>query len=48
MRENLDESDVEGFDQFVERNWGDLYSKKQTVQASATPAKRGRKRKNEI
>ena len=49
MRNNMDESDIEGFDKFVERNWGSR--KKETVQAVATAegtTKRGRPRKNEI
>lgn len=48
MRENLDETDVEGFDNFVERNWGDIYKVGETIQVVADaeePRKRGRKKK---
>ena len=41
----MDESDVEDFDRFIERNWGSKAGKKQTVQVSATPETRGRGRK---
>ena len=47
MRNNMDETDVEAFDKFIERHWG---KEKVTVDASAEPvegkAKRGRKPKN--
>ena len=47
MRNNMDESDIDGFDEFVERNWGTR--KKETVQASAgETAKRGRRKKTEV
>ena len=48
MRNNMDESDIEGFDNFIERNWGS--KKRQAVQASAAPAVERRKkpRKSEI
>ena len=47
MRNNMDESDIDGFDEFVERNWGSR--KKETVQASAgETVKRGRRKKTEV
>ena len=50
MRNNMDATDVEAFDKFVEKHWGDVY-KKQTVPVSATveeqPKRRGRKKKIE-
>ena len=49
MRNNMDESDIEGFDNFIERNWGE--KKRQTAQRSrvtATEERRGRPRKSEI
>ena len=49
MRNNMDESDIEDFDKFVERNWGS--KKKETIQVSATTTgtgKRGRPRKSKI
>ena len=46
MRNNMDESDVEGFDKFVERNWGIKH--KETVRVSADEERRGRPRKTEI
>ncbi len=49
MRENMDESDIEGFDKFIERNWGSR--KKETVQAVASTTgttRRGRPRKKQI
>jgi len=50
MRNNMDETDLEEFDKFVERNWG----KQSAIPVSATvsagdaqdPKKRGRKAKN--
>ena len=45
MRNNMDESDVEDFDDFIERNWGTSASRTQTV--TAEPKKRGRKSKTE-
>ena len=54
MRANMDESDVEEFDQFVERNWGDQIRKeRQLEQVGVTSGntieakKRGRKPKTE-
>ena len=46
MRNNMDESDVEGFDKFVERNWG--IKRKETVRVGADEERRGRPRKTEI
>ena len=47
MRNNMDETDVEAFDKFIERHWG---KEKVTVDASVEPVevktKRGRKPKN--
>ena len=45
MRNNMDESDIEGFDKFIERNWG--IKSKETVPVVATE-RRGRPRKSEI
>ena len=51
MRENMDESDLEQFDKFVEKYWKKT-TPKETVQVSAVveeqPKRRGRKPKNEI
>ena len=49
MRANMDETDQEAFDKFVEENWGTYSDNKtlETVTVSAVPAKkRGRKPKN--
>ena len=43
MRNNMDESDVEQFDAFVEENWGTKINKEED--AKTKPAKRGRKPK---
>ncbi len=48
MRANMDETDLENFDKFVERHWGN--KRKQTVSVSSTlteekPKRRGRKPK---
>ena len=52
MRNNMDESDQEEFDKFVEEHWGTYSDNVQTVTASATTVtetkKRGRKPKNQI
>lgn len=48
MRNNMDESDVEEFDKFVERHWGNQLNKKETVEVAAAdekPKRRGRKPK---
>ena len=49
MRENMDESDIEEFDKFVERHWKDNRKTKQAVEVSEQikkPVRRGRKPKN--
>ncbi len=46
MRNNMDESDIEGFDKFIERNWGIKH--KETVRVGANEERRGRPRKTEI
>ena len=49
MRNNMDETDVEAFDKFVEKHWA---GKKQTIPVSAnideTPKRRGRRKKEEV
>ena len=49
MRNNMDESDIEGFDNFIERNWG---ANKRAVaegnRVTTTKERRGRPRKSEI
>ena len=52
MRENMDESDLDNFDRFVERHWKKSQSV-ETVSVSANvtetaPKRRGRKPKTEI
>ena len=49
MRANMDESDLEDFDNFVERYWG-KQNKPETVSVGADDSvkRRGRKPKNEI
>ena len=57
MRANMDESDVDEFDDFVERNWGEQIKKERMQQKlervgvaaenSDAPKRRGRKPKNE-
>ena len=42
MRENMDEIDLESFDQFIERHWGN--KTKQTISVSATPEEKTKKR----
>ena len=50
MRLNMDETDAEAFDKFVERHWGN--QKKETVAVSSepveTPKRRGRRPKSEV
>ena len=50
MRNNMDESDAEEFDKFVEKHWGNQLTKKETVTVSAEvetkPKRRGRKPKD--
>ncbi len=52
MRNNMDAADVEQFDKFVEKHWGNQLAKKETVTVSAEteekPKKRGRKKKTEV
>ena len=53
MRANMDESDIEEFDQFVDRLWGDQIRHEKemagvSVGDTTTPKRRGRKPKNEI
>ena len=53
MRANMDESDIEEFDQFVDRLWGEQIRQEKemagvSVGASTAPKRRGRKPKNEI
>ena len=49
MRNNMNEADVEEFDKFVEKHWGNQLAKKGTVQVSGVteekPKRRGRKPK---
>ena len=53
MRNNMDDSDIQGFDEFVERNWGIKPPREtdyeETIQTSintqSQPKKRGRKPK---
>ena len=51
MRNNMDETDVEAFDKFIEKHWGNQI--KQTVSVNAEPVetkpkRRGRKPKSEV
>ncbi len=47
MRNNMDESDVEEFDKFIEKHWGDLLQPVSTAKEEQTEIKkRGRKAKN--
>ena len=52
MRNNMDAADVEQFDKFVEKHWGNQLAKKETVTVSAEteekPKKRGKKKKTEV
>ena len=48
MRSNMDETDQEEFDKFVEENWGTYADNVQAVTTSTTSKKRGRKPKNQI
>ena len=49
MRMNMDATDVESFDKFVEKHWGNTLNKRETVQVSVgieeKPKRRGRKPK---
>ena len=52
MRNNMDESDLEEFDKFIERNWGDgskkTSKKSETGEKVVAPKKRGRKPKAKL
>lgn len=52
MRNNMDESDVEEFDKFIEKHWGNKIKKTVSVNATAEtetkPKRRGRKPKTEV
>ena len=53
MRANMDESDIEEFDQFVDRLWGNQIRQEKemagiSIGTSTEPKRRGRKPKNEI
>ena len=50
MRNNMDETDVEEFDKFIERHWGDKIRKTVTASAEAEekPKRRGRKPKTNV
>ena len=52
MRLNMDATDIEAFDKFVEKHWGNQLKQKETVEVSAAttsePKKRGRKKKTEV
>ena len=48
MRENMDETDLEKFDKFVEKHWGNQLKQPVSVNCVATqeaPKRRGRKPK---
>ena len=51
MRNNMDETDLEAFDRFIERHWRNS-NRKETVQVNATPGtttpRRGRPSKNNV
>ena len=52
MRNNMDAADVEQFDKFVEKHWGNQLAKKETItvtaEAEEKPKRRGRKKKIEV
>ena len=52
MRNNMDAADVEQFDKFVEKHWGNQLAKKETItvtaEAEEKPKRRGRKKKTEV
>ena len=52
MRNNMDTADVEQFDKFVEKHWGNQLAKKETItvtaEAEEKPKRRGRKKKTEV
>lgn len=49
---NMDATDAESFDKFVEKHWGNALNKKETVSVSAGVEeklkRRGRKPKNQV
>lgn len=45
MRNNMDETDVEAFDKFIEKHWGKKSNETVTVNSEAEKPKRGRKSK---
>ena len=47
MRNNMDEADVEGFDEFVERNWGKSVKNEEKNLATEVKKRRGRSKKIE-
>ncbi len=53
MRLNMDATDIENFDKFIERHWGNALKEKETIQVSSTiseekPKRRGRKPKSQV
>ena len=51
MRMNMDATDLESFDKFIEKHWGNSLKQKETVSVSAgieRPKRRGRKPKTQI
>lgn len=53
MRNNMDAADVEQFDKFIEKHWGNNLKPKETISVSADieeekPKRRGRKKKTEV
>lgn len=48
MRANMDENDLEDFDKFVEKYWGNHAQPEKVVVATEAPKRRGRKPKNEV
>ena len=52
MRNNMDAADVEQFDKFVEKHWGNQLAKKETItvtaEAEEKPKRRGSKKKTEV
>ena len=45
MRLNMDDTDLAEFDEFVKKHWGKAYSRKETVEVSATNRRTKKKRK---
>ena len=48
---NMDATDLESFDKFIEKHWGNSLKQKETVSVSAgieRPKRRGRKPKTQI